>query len=512
MSVGETRVNLKHLLEDIRDSYPIPLEEAIITELAANALDSGASRIQFVPDYEAKTLTVIDDGRGMEREELVEFHDIAATTKVKGKGIGFAGVGVKLALLISDEVVTETRASQHHGATKWHLKDRHHAPWESIPSPGLLQRGTGTAVTMKLWEPSSYLLRPEFIRDTIVTHFYPLLDEEFMDKVLRYIYKRGVRFVIGEDEVSLSHESTEGRRESFGVFRGPRRKPIGIGFLVKHTTELDESQRGVAVSTFGKVIKRGWDWLGILPRNPNYVTGVVEVPALAEILTTSKTDFLKDASSLQKYYACRKSIQSAIEPALRALGEAPAPREKPDADLEPLRKQIERVVGNMLNDFPELAPLLEKRRAPEPTRGVLPDPEAEPIGTSAEGVETMTGTEGGRGEGGRVEAAPGMQPGERIEPTPEGTEPGRVHEGRLRRPTLMVGYADEPSRGEMGWLEDSTIWINRSHPAYVRAKDPDTETYHAVLTVAWVLSGYLEAEKSPRDFMNQFLSVWGAAR
>ena len=58
--MGETRVNLKHLLEDIRDSYPYPLEEAIITELVANALDSGASEIRFLPIPEHRTLSVVD--------------------------------------------------------------------------------------------------------------------------------------------------------------------------------------------------------------------------------------------------------------------------------------------------------------------------------------------------------------------------------------------------------------------------------------------------------------------
>lgn len=44
----ETRVNLKHLLEDIRDSYNIPIEEAIVSELVANALDSGADSVFFL--------------------------------------------------------------------------------------------------------------------------------------------------------------------------------------------------------------------------------------------------------------------------------------------------------------------------------------------------------------------------------------------------------------------------------------------------------------------------------
>jgi len=41
--VGETRVDLLHLLEDLRDAYPASTEETILTEIVANALDSGAA-------------------------------------------------------------------------------------------------------------------------------------------------------------------------------------------------------------------------------------------------------------------------------------------------------------------------------------------------------------------------------------------------------------------------------------------------------------------------------------
>ena len=37
--MGETRVDLQHLLEDLRDAYTGPLEETILTEVVANALD-----------------------------------------------------------------------------------------------------------------------------------------------------------------------------------------------------------------------------------------------------------------------------------------------------------------------------------------------------------------------------------------------------------------------------------------------------------------------------------------
>ena len=98
--MAETRVDLKHLLEDIRDSYPCPVEEAILTEMIANSLDSACSSIDIRVEPEQRRLTFSDNGEGMTFKAFEHYHVIAATTKVRGKGIGFAGVGAKLALLV----------------------------------------------------------------------------------------------------------------------------------------------------------------------------------------------------------------------------------------------------------------------------------------------------------------------------------------------------------------------------------------------------------------------------
>src|SRR2546426_11099451 len=145
--MGETRVDLLHLLEDLRDAYPGALEETILTEIVANSLDSGASHIRIASDPVNATLCVIDDGSGMQRRELARYHDIAASTKTRGQGIGFAGVGIKLGLLLSEQVLTETRRGKSHVATRWHLASRHKAPWKWVPPPGLVAE-RGTAVTL----------------------------------------------------------------------------------------------------------------------------------------------------------------------------------------------------------------------------------------------------------------------------------------------------------------------------------------------------------------------------
>ncbi|MGH7446034.1 MAG: ATP-binding protein, partial [Longimicrobiales bacterium] len=135
--LGETRVDLVHLLEDLRDAYPGPLEETILTEIVANALDSGADTLVLEADSAAATLIASDNGAGMTRRELTRYHDLATTTKRRGHGIGFAGVGIKLGLLACTEVITETRRGREHAATSWRLSNRNRAPWSWIEPPQL---------------------------------------------------------------------------------------------------------------------------------------------------------------------------------------------------------------------------------------------------------------------------------------------------------------------------------------------------------------------------------------
>src|SRR5262249_39302764 len=192
--MGETRVDLQHLLEDIRDAYPGSLEETIVTEIVANSLDSGAASVRLETDTAAATLTVIDDGSGMGRGELARHHDIAASTQTPGEGLGLAGVGIKLGILASEEVLTETRRGASHVATSWRLASRHKAPWQWVAPPGVVG-AHGTAVRLKLRNPLSPLLETGFVEATLVRHFQPLFDPSFSD-VLEEHYPSGVRFAV----------------------------------------------------------------------------------------------------------------------------------------------------------------------------------------------------------------------------------------------------------------------------------------------------------------------------
>ncbi|HXF91647.1 MAG TPA: ATP-binding protein [Nitrospiraceae bacterium] len=201
--MGETRVDLLHLLEDLRDAYPGAIEETILTEIVANSLDSGATHISMQTDPAQATLTVVDNGAGMQRRDLIRYHDLATSTKTRGEGIGFAGVGIKLGLLVCEEVVTETRLGKTHVATRWALASRHRAPWKWIPPPGLVvERGTG--VRLKLQNVLSPLLDEGYIEATVRRRYQPLMDPEFSE-ILAQHYPRGVMFEVNGR--SLEHET-----------------------------------------------------------------------------------------------------------------------------------------------------------------------------------------------------------------------------------------------------------------------------------------------------------------
>ena len=287
----ETRVNLKHLLEDIRDSYPLSIEEVIINELIANALDSGASQISFFITEDSavnaptqRFFTITDNGKGMNRKELAEYHNIASSTKTRGRGIGFAGVGAKLSLLISSAVITESRGpGRSQSATTWHLANATRAPWKFIPFSGKFLPAQGTAVTMALTHGDSPLISADFARQTIISHYFPIFVPEFREAIFKFIYKRGVEFFINGQKVDVSEKAITEQAKLFKVYLGGRRvkQPAGFGYITCHEAHEPFGHFGLAISTYGKIIKYGWEWIGVAPKINTNIYGMVGIPGIA---------------------------------------------------------------------------------------------------------------------------------------------------------------------------------------------------------------------------------------
>ncbi|MGH7579668.1 MAG: ATP-binding protein [Gemmatimonadales bacterium] len=504
--MGETRVDLLHLLEDLRDAYPGSLEETILTEIVANALDSGAATIRLVADSAESTLTAIDDGAGMRRRDLARYHDIASSGKTRGQGIGFAGVGIKLGLLASTEVMTESRSGTTHVATIWHLANRRRAPWRWVPPPGLVA-GRGTAVRLRLENPLSALLDPGYLEAAVRRHFEPLLDPRF-GEILGSHYPDGVRIEVNGRPPAPAEPSGDWSPVAIRFAR--KRKPSAFGYLERHVEPLPEEQRGIALSTFGKVIKRGWDWLGLMPAAADRVTGTIEAPALAESLTLSKADFIRTGPRGASYLTYRKAIQEAVAAQLALWGDqTEAQPESRRRHTRPVERDLEHVLVELARTFPLLASLVEHRRGGQ-RRLPLGGPVV--VGPAAPEPEEATVT---GGESPEVEQAEPEAPAERSPPAePEPLAgpmrlPGGSGKRRPARYGLTIQFEHRPDDPTLGRLRESTVWVNEAHPAYRRAVASRSEGYHLALAVGMALAPLAVPPAETHGFVTAFLARWG---
>ncbi len=501
--LNETRINLKHLLEDIRDSYPFPLEEIIITELVANALDSGASRIDFITEPQQKFIRCLDNGKGMKRAQLKNYHNVADTTKIRGAGIGFAGIGAKLSLLIADRVITESRGGHgSHTAAEWRLINPLRAPWKFIPFPGNIPHTRGTAITIFLNNSSPALLETSYIKQAIIKYFHPLFDEKMTSDLLRFIYRASVEFYINGERVIPPPEEVN-EKQWFRVYLGKSRKLSGLGYLIHR--DKPASIPGLAISTYGKIIKAGWEWLGITPREKEKINGVVEIPALTELLTTNKSDFLSDAAHLKKYYLYRKAIQEAVSPILKewegeGLGETPAPNKL----IQPLNRQIDNALSALINDFPELSSLVGIKRQTLLTTKLM----KETRGDQRRQAAAAKNRNGEKAEAGVQLATVNFQPTEQPESNGEQNSFGVK---RIKKPGLKIileAFGKEASNN-IGRIVEDSVYVNTDHPAWQRAKEKKLEEYHVILAVSLTLSQFLEPQHSTQEFVERFLRAWG---
>jgi hypothetical protein len=388
----------------------------------------------------------------------------------------------------------------------------------------------------------SALLDAGYLEETVRRHFEPLVDPAF-DALLRRHYRDGVAFEVDGRKLTGA-EAPRSERVPISVRLGRRRTPSASGFIERHA-QMPIDREGIAISTFGKIIKRGWDWLGLAPAAGAHITGLIEAPDLAACLTLSKNDFIRTGARGASYLAYRKAIQEVISRQLAEWGDAS--REEGRPRTARLERDLERVLEDLADDFPLLRSLVDRRaggqkRLPMPGRGderVPPSLFANvPVGleSPADGAAPAP-AEGATVESpvGRPEPQPPRSPEEAPpsgdQSSPENEAPAGHDSQRhaqiaaaagtldtvvgRRRPArygLLVQFESRPADSELGRLVDSTIWINDAHPAYTRAVASRSLGYHTALAVALALAPLAVEARDEHTFITQFLAHWGGAQ
>mgnify|MGYP001205216819 CR=1 FL=1 len=428
----------------------------------------------------------------MTRSELRRYHDLATTSKQRGRGIGFAGVGIKLGLLACESVLTESRS----------VKSRHRAPWQWVAPLGLVET-RGTAVRLVVANPLSELLDEAFIEASLRRHFQPLFEREF-DAIFAARYPDGLHFVVNGR--ALEREPSPAGRVAVQIRLPRKRVAAATGYVFRSDATLAEHERGIAIATLGKVIKRGWDWVGLTPAGADRIGGLIEAPALAESLTLNKADFLRTGQRGLAYLGYRKAIQEVLAGPLATWGEThDGSEEAQRRQARPLERDLRDVLTAMTHDFPMLAALTERRPGGQRKLALGGEGEApalEPfVAPSAERVDADS----------RATAEP-SEPGPVAPPAPGGATAELAAGLRKQRAHLglRIQFESLPDNSALGRLVESTIWVNDAHPAYQRSLASRLQAYHLAVTVAMTLAPLAVEAAHVHEFVSAFLERWGA--
>jgi hypothetical protein len=506
-----SRINARRLLDDMASMYSHPIEDTVLIEAIANSLDAGCSRISLEADQARRTLTVRDDGRGMTESEFELYHDLAESTKVRGHGIGFAGLGAKLAHQLATRVRTDTRSDSYSGGTDWY--------WSGDDLEFATRRcrmsgsASGTQVQIELGSGDSPLLDPAWLEQTVRMQYAPLFDPVLAPFfVFAGIYPTGVRIEIDGRALQTSgfvaavDVATSAYR---GIVRPKGRKPIGQAFFAVMKAKQPERNQGVYIATRGKVIRK--ESLGMFPRSADRIVGLVEVPALVECLTTTKQDFFDSGKLGAKYRLLRTQIQRAYSDWLVEVGQNVGATERKRAP-----RLLERELSDLARFVPELDYLFGRRvKIAGPVKSADGDSTASlvqgalppPGGTVATGdTFGYNGTSESTGTG--VPGETGDNPVPVLQGTPIGDVPTRIRNRKPRRGP-RVRLVHDPARPEMSWLEPDSVVVNTAHPAYVKAQREGQVKYHRRL-VALVAMCTGAAEEDRLELLRRAIAVWGS--
>jgi len=495
---GKSGVNVKRLVQNIAEQYHFKPQIAAIIELVANSLDAKASQIEIILNKEDGIIEVVDDGLGMNKKQFREYHDFAATTKTRGKGIGFAGQGAKLALNFCKKVLSETWSADYRGYSEWFLKGND-APYKIFNAELLSLDHIGTKVTLHLKTQSIDFYTDETIKEVLLEHYFPLIDSKLKKTYKEAIYEDGIRFLLNGDEITYPpfESLLEDRKD---IVIRVYRKPMAIGMFgrIKDTNTFYPDS-GIMICTYGKVIER--TYFKKEPKEKEEIVGWIEAPYLIEAVTTDKCRFQRGNRVWEGFF---RKAQNEFSKWLEETGllEKPVRRELNYANLE-------KEINSILRNIPELSFFASRTQ-----RDVaIPDENGESR-KMGEGTQKVPGTVGGETTGEGVSIHPGEEEGEA--PTIElGDGDIATPKPRTVRGGIKILGIERPDKDEEAWFDGETVFVNTSHPAHTKAKASGLLNYHLLKAIVMGLIEF-NLEKEPDasyqrvfELHRKFFKLWG---
>ena len=438
------RIDVLHALKDIVDAYD-KTSEMVVTEAIANAIDVGASTVRVKLDGAAKSISFHNDGPPMSEDQFKDYHVIARSSKSKGSGIGFAGVGAKVYLAAWDKTVihTETIGGQEPLASDMYVDGG--TLKAKYVRPSTKRRGTLYRVALS---PDDYNYLEKSAAHMIAEVFGPAIDG-------------GLRVEVNGARVRPWRQDRKLRKKMYASAKSTK-LPI---VLTVANEDLPVGMQGVQYHVSGKVITtKKPEWMADLrPAHIRQVHAYVDATRISDHLNLNKTAFKPTGAVAAAYKEAGRVIFEALKKEGYVKDQGIEKWEKTR-----LTRFFDRLFRNP--EFAFLNPGARGGRGPGAGAG------SGGAGGGGPGSEDDEGT-GPAGQGERP-AGQGERPaGQGERPAGQGERPAGQGErpaeqgGQGRRGgggSLSLGFVNMEGDQREGWLDPSSsrVIINMEHPLF----------------------------------------------
>jgi hypothetical protein len=291
----DLQIQLYETLRNLLNSYSREPEEVLVLEAIANGMDANANKIniQIIKENEEDFIVFHNNGSPMRKVDFENYHTVSSSFKVKGEGIGFAGVGAKIFLgsKFETEIITITGKNEKTVLISRMYRDGKNIKYETnleetipesiqkIINNANLEHIPGTSYQVKLTVKGYTYLKQEITRIVQFWFNYAIISN------LLQITVDGI-MVEPIKSPTVTFKKTI-------AYKGQR---INCYFYICKEV-IPEEQRHIVYSVFGKRIKNeSVDFsFQIVEDKSKKVSCEVDVSLLAKYLTTSKEDFHKKA-------------------------------------------------------------------------------------------------------------------------------------------------------------------------------------------------------------------------
>jgi hypothetical protein len=349
-----------------------------IEELIANAYDEDATLVNVIVDHNRKTLTVIDDGNGMDEKALSSYVIYGESEKTQAylspkfqrSPIGEYGMGGKLAITnLCKKCTITTRKNG-----KEHIFNMNKAQLDKAKYVSDIRSEVRTGKCDPSYHGTSIYMEDLTYKnidsDRLIDRFSYKMPSSQNFKILLSIVRDSNKTDIEIKEPSYEYMQKFDFENDL--------KLIGkVKLVVYYTSDpVPANKQGIWTKVNGRIVNEKQEWFGLLMMTSGHrykwrLYGIGEADGLKDHVTFSKNDFVDGAEYQEYYNFVHKSLLKVQNTLLKQ--DEDAKKERDRSLVKDVEKEINGIVSQL--DDPQVLGTLEAKIKKEFTRRIEEAPE-----------------------------------------------------------------------------------------------------------------------------------------